>query len=453
MPGRLTRHLATFVPTRRLALATAAIAPLWLLSAWPWGAWVAAAAVVLLVAAALWDAIAAPAASHLDVDRQAPPAVGIGDRAEGTYVVRSRWPRPLRARLHDAPPAAVARELGAPDALAIPAGGEAVVPFALVGRTRGVHELGPVVLRVAGPLGLLERTLRYRPEDRVTVTPSLAGVRRFRLLALQHRLRDAGVRAVRRRGEGTSFANLREYARGDDPRHIDWKATARRGKLIAREFSVEQGQTVMILVDAGRLMTQLAGDLPRFEYALSSALVLAEVAAHSGDQVGLMVFDDEVRAFLPPARGRAAFRRLRDALIPVTASMAEPDYAAAFRTLAARHRKRSRVIVFSDVIDARASHALIAHTMRGAVRHLPLVVALRNDALVAAALPANALPEGRAQSTGLYEAAAAEELLSAREEALARMRRAGVAVVDVSPHAMTAAVVNRYLELKAREAV
>jgi uncharacterized protein (DUF58 family) len=127
--------------------------------------------------------------------------------------------------------------------------------------------------------------------------------------------------------------------------------------------------------------------------------------------------------------------------------MTEPDYAAAFRTLATRHRRRSLLVIFTDVIDARASQAVIAHTTRGAVRHLPLVVALRDDAVVAAAAP------GATTTAGLYAAAAAEELLSARAEALARMRQAGATVVDVSPHAMTAAVVNRYLAVKGRGAL
>jgi uncharacterized protein (DUF58 family) len=192
-------------------------------------------------------------------------------------------------------------------------------------------------------------------------------------------------------------------------------------------------------------MTQFAGALPRFEYALSAALVLADVAVHSGDQVGLILFDDEVRAFVPPARGRTALQRVRDALIPAAATMAEPDYAAAFRTLAERHRKRSLIVLFTDVIDARASQALLAYTMRSAARHLPVVVALRNDELVEAALPAR-----HESSTALFANAAAEELLSARDEALLRMRRAGVSVLDVSPHRMTAAVINRYLEIKGR---
>ena len=278
--------------------------------------------------------------------------------------------------------------------------------------------------------------------------PSLRGVRRFRLLALQHRLRLAGARTLRRKGDGQGFAGLREYVRGDDPRHIDWKATSRRGTLITREFTIERSQTVFTLIDAGRLMTQLVGEFPRFEHALSAALVLTDIAAHAGDRVGTCVFDDQVRAFVPAMKSRGALQAIRDAFVPVIASSHEPDYASAFRFLAANQKKRALVVLFTDVIDVRASQALLAHVSRSAARHLVLVVALRNDAVIAAANPA-----AGDTSTALYEAAAAEELLQAREAVLERMRRAGASVLDVSPTAMTAALVNRYLELKSRGAL
>jgi uncharacterized protein (DUF58 family) len=296
-------------------------------------------------------------------------------------------------------------------------------------------------------VGLVGRRVRWQPNDTILVTPSIAGVRRFRLLALQHRLYEAGIRALRQRGEGRSFANLREYALGDDPRHIDWKATARRAKIITREFTIEQSQTVFCLIDAGRSMTQLAGQFTRFEHALSAALVLTDVAATSGDRVGVLVFDDEVRAFVPAQRGRAALRAVRSALVPVQATLTEPDYASAFRFLAARQRRRALIVFFTDVIEARASRALIAHVTRSAARHLVVVVALRNDAIYHAAVPAARGAEA------LYESAAAEELIWSRAEALDRMRGAGVSVLDVSPEEMAAAVVNRYLEIKSRGAL
>jgi len=436
-----------FAPTRRLALLVALAAPVWLLSGTAVGflaAVVATSLVVLLAAADLWRA---PRRSALDVEREAPAVVGLGERAGAAYRLTSRWPRPLAVEVHELPPPGIART-HPPPSVVVPAYGEATAPLELEGRERGTAELGTVVLRVGGALGLVDRLLRYPAPGTVTVAPSVAGVRRYRLLAVQHRLRDAGVRQLRRRGEGTSFASLREYAVGDEPRHIDWKATARRGRTMVREYTIEQGQTVIVAIDAGRLMTQLSDGVSRFEHALSAAMVLADVAVHSGDQVGLLLFDDEVRAWVPPARGRPALERLRAALVPARATMREPDYAAAFRTLATRHRKRALVVLFTDAVDVRASQALIAHTARSAARHLPLVVALRNDALHDAARP-----PADATAPRIYEAAAAEELLLAREEALQRMRGAGASVVDVSPRTLAAAVVNRYLELKGRGAI
>jgi uncharacterized protein (DUF58 family) len=196
------------------------------------------------------------------------------------------------------------------------------------------------------------------------------------------------------------------------------------------------------------MMTQLAGDRPRFEYALSSALLLADIALTEGDHVGLMIFNDEVRSYVAPTRGAGALRKIRETLISASASMAEPDYAAAFRTLAARQRRRSMIVLFTDVIDLRSSAAVIAHTVSTAQRHVPLVVALQNDQVTAAAIPT---PHASLDAT--YNAVAAEELMLARAAALERMRQRGVSVLDTPPSGMTAAVINRYLELKERAAL
>jgi uncharacterized protein (DUF58 family) len=442
---RVYRAVIAFLPTQRLALVVAILSPIWLLSATAHGPSVIALVLALLVLAIVADIASIPARWQIRISRQLPAQIGLGDPTQGAYTAVSRAAWPLRVQLFDRFPRSLTTDTARSGEHTVPANGELVLPFTVTGHDRGSWTLGPVVLRVEGRLGLVRRTIRHEPGDSVLVTPSMTGVRHLRLLAIQHRLRDAGLRNIRRRGEGTTFANLREYVTGDDPRHVDWKATARRRKLITREYSVEQGQTVLIAVDAGRMMTQLSDGVPRFEYALSSAMLLADVAAQSRDNVGLLLFDDEVRAFVPATRGRQALERIRRALIPATTSMAEPDYATAFRLLSERHRKRSLIVLFTDVVDPRASRALIAHTARSAARHMLLVVALLNDHLMEAAVP-----DDRASAAELFESAAAEELVAAREEALLRMRRAGVQVLDVSPAEMTPAVINRYLEIKAR---
>ncbi len=437
---RAGRWVVSVLPTRRFVLAVFVLSPLWIVST------VAAAlALALLAIAAVVDVFLLPAPWQVAVTRVVPTNVGLGDDERGEYRVSSETARALRFALFDMLPQTIESPEPRGVAQMVAGNGETVIPFSFVARQRGAFALGPVVVRIVGTLGLIQRSLRYEPADEVLVTPSLAGVRHLRLLALQHRLRDAGIRSVRRRGSGTSFASLREYAVGDDPRHVDWKATARRQKLMTREYAVEQGQTIMIAVDAGRMMTQLSAGVPRFEYALSAATLLASVAVRAGDQVGLLLFDNELRAFVPPARGDKALRGIRQALIPARATLAEPDYASAFRTLATRHRKRSLIVLFTDVVDPRSSQAVIAHTVRSAMRHLLVVVALRNDELVSAAVPTQ-----HSSSADLYASAAAEELLDARHEAILKMRRAGVSVLDVSPKRIATAVVNHYLELKAR---
>ena len=443
------RQALGFAPTRRLAVLAAGVAPFWLLSGGRAGAALAILASVALVLAALLDAALLPAARDLALRRELPATLGVGDTVEGNYQIESRWGRALRLTLHDAPPPALLEFAGHEDSILLAPRSSLDLPFRATARARGEAVLGDVALRVTTPLGLVARTIRVRMDDRAVITPSLSGVRRFRWLAVHERLAAAGVRDARRLGEGRSFARLRDYVVGDDPRHIDWKATARRGHPISREFTVEQSQTIYVLVDAGRSMTQLAGAFPRFEYALSSALVLADVAVRAGDRVGAMVFDDQLRVLVPAQRGAGALHALRTALVPVQPTLVEPDYSAAFRTLALRQRKRALVVLLTDVIDARAARSLLAHLSRGASRHLAVVVALRNEALLGAA----ALPDAGAGSTGLYLSAAAEELLTERATALQRMRDAGIVVLDVAPDAMAAAVVSQYLELKARGAL
>lgn len=445
---RAIRPIARFAPTRRLAIVVLVASPVWLLSATPGREGIAAAVTSLVVLAALVDALRIPGADSVTVEREASARIPVGEARDVVVRVRSSWPRAILASLTQRPPASVRLEpVTTPWREIVPE-----VPVELRGTLapaeRGVVPLGPVALSVRGPWQLMRRSLIYYLSDTIDVIPTVSGAGKYRLAAVQQRVRTAGQRAVRRRGAGSAFARLRDYVPGDDPRHIDWKATARHGRLVSREYSVEQGQTVVIAIDAGRMMTQLAGDRPRFEYAVSAALTLASVAASSGDHVGLLVFDDVVRRYIPPSHDAGVVGAIRDALVGVEPTMVEPDYAAAFRTLVERNRRRSLIVLFTDVIDVRSSRALIALTARSAERHLPLVVALRNEALLAAAVPHGGAPELAA-----YECAAAEELIEAREGALQTMRQAGVAVVDVPPTAMTAAVVNRYLDIKQRAAL
>jgi uncharacterized protein (DUF58 family) len=368
--------------------------------------------------------------------------VSLGAEAEVAVTVHNGARRPVRLRLTDDLPPILSRMDGDVRELVVRPNESARAVYRFHADRRGDAVFGDVHLRVMGPLGLAWRQRRIRREDPVRVQPGVAELRRYRLLGINNRLREAGFRAVRQRGEGGSFESLREYVRGDDPRTMDWKASARRGAMIVRQFQVERRQNVMLAIDAGRLMTQQIGGQERLDYALTAALLLADVAALHGDLVGLLVFSDRVTHYLPPSR--ASLSRMADALGDVHARMVEPNYPAAFTYLAHQLRRRSLLVMFTDIIDARASSALVSHLGRAAERHLPIAVAIRNPELeAAAALPAH-------DEADVFRRAAAEELLQARAAALAAMQRSGVLVADTRPTDAVPSAVNRYLDVKRR---
>ncbi len=446
MIRRIFRILTSFVPTAKLAAWLAIASTGWLLPLpEPWSVLAGVAPIVLVLGLAVWDALQLPSGSSITVTRDAPRELGSGDDDHVTHHLASAWPHDLRLHLAERVPGALGGSAIHTQSVVLPALQSVTLHTRIRGLRRGPAALGPVAIRVHGRRGLMDVIRDIDITTEVNVVPSLSQVRKFRLLAVQRRLRDAGVRQIRRRGGGMSFDALREYVPGDDPRHIDWKATGRRGVTQVREYTVEQGQTVILALDSGRLMTQLAGDRTRFEYAINSCLVLADVALQGRDKIGLLVFDDAIRGWVPPSTGTAAMRAIRSTLAGCDARLVEPDYALGFRTLAQRQRSRALVICLSDVIDVRASRAVVTQTRHAALRHITVFLALRNDSLVAAAQPAIGGSEPDA-----WRGAAAESLLDARADALQRMKRAGVQVLDVPPQAMSAALVNRYLSIKAR---
>jgi uncharacterized protein (DUF58 family) len=256
--------------------------------------------------------------------------------------------------------------------------------------------------------------------------------------------REAGLRQARQLGEGRLFESLREWVPGDEMRTVDWKATARRGKLITRQYEDERRQRVILALDAGRLLTAESEGRARLEDAIEAIAQLASRVADLDDDIGLLVFTDRIDHYVPSIRGRRALRAILDTLAAVEGKLVEPDYPKAFAFLASQTRKRALTIVFTDVIDRFASEAFVAQIGRLRPRHVPVAVTIRDTALerLAAVRPDTA--------AAAFERAAAEQLLQVRADALGELRAKGVIVVDSHPDATASAVVECYLNLKRR---
>ena len=433
--------------TRRGLAAGAAVALLGVLGfRFPWALDAMLVADALLVAAVWLDAVLAtpPRAPNLSVFRDAPPAFSVGRAGDVSY----RWVNATkrRARLHvrEVRPA-VLGGTQPPHSVTVPPHAEMREAVSVHPVRRGREQAGSgFAVDSIGPLGLgRRRGVITIPWD-AAVYPPLVTVRLRASVARAQRRHEQGITPLRWLGEGRLFESLREWGPGDDLRHIDWKATARRGKVITRQYEAERRQHVLLVLDLGRLMTAEAAGVSRLDYVVRAALELSYTAVQHDDNVGVMAFADGVQHFVAPQRGRLALRRVLDVLARVEPQLVEPDYPGAFRYLAAHNRKRALTVLFSDVIDRFASDALVANVASLRPRHLPLAVTLQNPELNAVA----SLRPAVAQDA--FRKAAAEELLRAREEALGRMRRAGVLVLDVPPDRAAEAVVAKYVDLKRR---
>jgi len=253
-----------------------------------------------------------------------------------------------------------------------------------------------------------------------------------------------GQRRGRPPGAATTPAGLRDYLPGDDVRRIHWKATARRDHPVTTELEAERGQQVVVAVDCGRLMTAPAGHLTKLDHAINATLLLAWVAQAQGDRVGLLTFDDRVRAFVAPRRGLRQVHRLNEVLYGVEARAAEPDFGDAFAYLSHQVRGRSLVVVLTDVLDPVASADLVSHGLRLGGRHRLLVVVMADPAVT------RTLRRAVETSGDAYRWAVAEELVQARRGAFETLQKGGVACLDVEAGRLSPAVVERYLELKER---
>jgi uncharacterized protein (DUF58 family) len=442
IPARIAR-LAGFHLTLRAALLLALGAPVVALVGGAVATWVAAGWATLWVAAVVSDVLRAADPREMSWSRTLPPKLSIGVPNPVTLRIGNPTKEAVTLRGRETPPPSFDGPRGF-GPLTVAPHEDAEAAFAFTPPERGLFSFGDPGVRATGPWGLAGRSVRVPLPQEAKVYPDIIAVRSYALLARKGALAEMGIKRMRLAGEGTEFESLREYLEGDSYRDIDWKATARRGRPIVRSFEVERSQTLVIAIDAGRLMTPRVGKLAKLDRAINAALMLAYLGTERDDLVGLLVFGRDVERYLPPRKGHRQFLAILEALYSIEGKVEEPDYDRALRYLVTKLPKRALVTVFTDLQGKEPSHRLLSTLSAMAPRHLPLVITQRNrDVEARSRRELKKEPE-------VFEAAVAESLLSDKASALRMLQARGVLVLDVFPEELTVAAVNRYLEIKAR---
>ncbi|MDH4096109.1 MAG: DUF58 domain-containing protein [Betaproteobacteria bacterium] len=430
------------LPAPRLLWAVAALALLALAAAllpalgaaWPYAAAAFAAVVLADAAAGLRQAVP-------EVARGVPASLALGVRTEVRLRAVNHGARALRVELNDLHPASFECE-GLPQRLALAPGEWRELRYQARPLARGEVDFGQTALRLDSPLGLWQAQRRAGAPGRARVFPNFRALARYTLLATDHRLSQIGVLQVRRRGEGMEFHQLREYRQGDSQRAIDWKATARTAKLIAREYEDERDQRVLLVIDCGRRMGAKDDALSHFDHALNAALLLAHVALRQGDAVGVLAIGTQgAPRYVAPRKSVAAVNAILERVYDLEPTLAMPDFEQAAREVMARMRRRALVVMLTNLRDEDDETLLPALALLRK-RHLVVLASLR-EAILGRALAARVDSFDRAVTH-----AAAAGYLAQRERAFGRIGAAGALCFDVEPEMLAISLVNRYLELK-----
>jgi uncharacterized protein (DUF58 family) len=424
---RLVRLAAAWTVASAASIVWPALVPAWLVAS------------VFAALAAAADAVRLARAPAIDVRRTIPERAILGRDATIVVTLRNPGPRDVDVEVVDELPADVAATEPRHANVRITADATIELREPIRPAVRGDLRLGPVIVLERSPLGLWRRRRVVATDEVLRVYPDASRYVRTESLRPNRILALLGARPARERGAGMEFESLRDYVVGDDVRRIDWAASARRGRLVTRLYQHERNRTVLIALDASRLMATVVDGRTKLDHAVEAALVLAYGAVTAGDRVGMLVFDDRVRAALEPAP-RRHLGAFVDVLRTVQPRPVEADYVALARRVAAQ-RRSALVIVLSDFVEADTA-TLVEPLVMLARRHRILFAAIR-DRLFATLTPA---PEEGALAP--YRRLVLDELLVEREATLARLRRAGVEALDVAPERITAPVLNAYLAMR-----
>ncbi len=307
---------------------------------------------------------------------------------------------------------------------------------------RGEFDWGDIQVRQLGTWGLAWDDYRIYQSQKVKVYPDLIGLKS---LSIRLTLQSSGaLRKLRQIGLGTEFAELRDYGTGDDLRLIDWKATARRNRPLVRVLEPEQEQTLIILLDRGRLMTAQVQGLKRFDWGLNVTLSLALAGLSRGDLVGIGVFDRQMHTWIRPERGQQQLNQLINRLTAIQPVLLESDYMGAVTNVVQQQTRRALVVLITEIVDTTASAELLAAMGRLTPRYLPFCVTLGDRQV-------NSLAHTPTQDVAAtYTRAVALDLLAQRQVAFAKLQQRGVLVLDAPCDHISEQLVDRYLQLKSR---
>jgi uncharacterized protein (DUF58 family) len=397
----------------------------------------------LLLVAYVVDRITLPAPKMIEVARRWKSAPSLGVPGEAEVTVTNRTRRSLQVNWSDHLPEELVAEMPGAE-ITVRGGAEQTSKYTVTPRERGDCNAGQMYLRYRSVFGLAERWAVADLRQKLRVYPNFEQAKGKSLYLARSRKIELQMRMMRLRGQGSEFESLRDYRENDEPRAICWTATARRGKIVTKNYQVERSQAVWAVIDCGRLMNTRTEGYSKLDRAVDAALCLAQLAMYSGDRFGLLAYGRDVKQRVLPGRGPAHLRQIVESLAVLRGEWPEADHVRAASALLSMQTQRGMVFWITDLAETAMTPEVVESAGQLLSRHVLAFVAVGQPELKRKAAE---IPETTEQ---MYESAAAQELVNRRELLLGQLRQRGALTLESMPRELSTEVLNQYLHIKER---
>lgn len=382
----------------------------------------------------------------INASRNTPERLSNGDRNQLQVLTQNRYPFPVVLEVVDELPFQF-QERNFSFRFPLAAGQRKTHAYHLRPVKRGEYAFGALNAYAGSLIGLVMRRYRFDMGKTIPVFPSFLQMRRYQLMAISNRLSEIGVKKIRRVGHSMEFEQIRDYVPGDDIRTVNWKATARRNQMMVNSFTEEKSQQVYCVIDKGRVMKMPFDGLSLLDHSINASVVLSNVALLKQDKAGIITFSEEIGDFLPASGKVAQMNSILELLHRQKTRYLESDFEKLYAHMKRRITQRSLVMLFTNFESLNALQRQLPYLRRIARNHLLMVVFFENSLLSEQMRkPAGSLEE-------VYRRTIAAKFAFEKKQIVRELQQHGILTLLTAPEQLTVNAVNRYLELKSRQAI
>ncbi|BAO55844.1 cell division protein DivIC (FtsB), stabilizes FtsL against RasP cleavage [Nonlabens marinus S1-08] len=309
---------------------------------------------------------------------------------------------------------------------------------------RGEFHFGSLNVFVKSGIGLVWRKYIFDHNAMVPNYPSFLQMRKYELMAFTNKLKDYGMKKIRRIGHTMEFEQIKDYTLGDDVRNINWKATAKRNQLMINQFQDEKSQPVYSVIDKGRVMKMPFEGLKLVDYAINATLVISNIALKKGDKAGMFSFSSKVDNQVMAQKRSSQMNLILETLYNLETDFRESDFSRLYIDIKRKITQRSLLLLYTNFETLDALHRQLPYLQAIAKNHLLVVVFFENTEL------SQMLEEPVENTQDIFTKTIAEKFAYEKKLIVNELNKFGIQTILTKPQELTVNTINKYLEIKAR---